>query len=611
MKGPAAATPRIHRLSDEIANKIAAGEVVERPASVVKELVENAIDAGAGRIEVRLEAGGRDLVEVVDDGGGMGFEDARLCLERHATSKLRTADDLFAIRTLGFRGEALPSIAAVSRLEILTRPADAVAGTRVRVVGGRVEAHEAAGAPAGTTLRVADLFFNVPARRKFLRRPETELGHASETLVRIALAHPDVGFRLVHGGRVLLDSPAGGGLGERVTAALGKDVGPHLHPVSGGAGEIGITGVLAAPSVTRTSNRGIYLFVNRRFVRDRSLNHAVVRAYGDLVDRGRSPVVVLFVDVAPDAVDVNVHPQKIEVRFADGRRVYEAVASAVARTLRAAPWVGGEGRRYALEATGSEGAGDPARASEAAAPGGFEDHRARVLGALERFGARRGAATPGPFTSGGRAMAAALPFEGPSPGTDYFGRLEVLGQLKASYILCEGPEGLVVIDQHAAHERLAFERLRKAWAEREVAVQRLLVPRTLSLPTGQAEQVEEHLEVLAAAGFDLSSLGGGTVALRSVPAALAEADVVRVLGDFLDELAGLGESASFERAMDRILATVACHSVVRFGQALSKAECEALLAQLDPIDLKGNCPHGRPVAFALPVPEIERRFGRR
>ncbi len=608
------APPRIHRLSEAVANKIAAGEVVERPASVLKELVENALDAGATRIDVRVSAGGRDLVEVRDDGSGMGPEDARLCLERHATSKLEGEDGLFDIRTLGFRGEAVPSIAAVSRFTLLTRPADALEGTRVVVEGGHLVEHAAAGAPEGTTVRIADLFFNVPARRKFLRRPQTEMAHVSEALTRLALSHPEVAFSLEHDGRKVFSSPASPDLADRVVAALGREVHGQLHPVDGGLGAIRVTGLLASPSVTRGSPKSIYTFVNRRFVRDRQLAHAIGRAYGELVDRARHPVVVLFVDLPADEVDVNVHPQKTEVRFANGRAAYEAVISAVGRTLAAAPWVGGQ-KRYGLKG------GDDVDPRVA-------DHRERVLDALERFGGARRhdpAALPSLFARPGQGRLGERPAgwgeapgDGEAPGVDrgpgYFTHLTVIGQLKASFILCEGPDGLVVVDQHAAHERLEFERLRALAAEGAMPVQQLLVPTTLELSLAEATLLDGSGEVLAGLGFDLSTLGEGTVAIRAVPAPLQDRGLMGVLRDVASDLsdleAGSGGGA-VERARDKLLATVACHSVVRAGDRLTREACEALLARMDGIPFKANCPHGRPVAFELDAREIERRFGRR
>ena len=622
--------PRIHRLSEAVANKIAAGEVVERPASVLKELVENALDAGATRIDVRVGGGGRDLVEVRDDGSGMGREDARLCLERHATSKLEGEDGLFDIRTLGFRGEAVPSIAAVSRFTLLTRPADALEGTRVVVEGGRVVEHAAAGAPEGTTVRVADLFFNVPARRKFLRRPQTEMGHVSEALTRLALSHPEVAFSLDHDGRKVFSSPSSPDLADRVVAALGREVHGQLHPVDGGLGAIRVTGLVASPSVTRGSPKSIYTFVNRRFVRDRQLAHAIGRAYGELVDRARHPVVVLFVELPADEVDVNVHPQKTEVRFANGRQAYEAVISAVGRTLAAAPWVGGQ-KRYGLK--GGDDV-DP----------GVADHRARVLEALERFGGARRhdpAAMPSLFARPGQGRLGERPARwgasgdagatgaagdgaadawapGPTGATDwgpgYFTRLTVIGQLRASFILCEGPDGLVVVDQHAAHERLEFERLRALAAEGAMPVQQLLVPTTLELSLAEATLLDGSGRVLEGLGFDLSTLGEGTVAIRAVPAPLQDRGLMGVLRDVASDLSDLeAESGvgAVERARDKLLATVACHSVVRAGDHLTREACEALLARMDAIPFRANCPHGRPVAFELDAREIERRFGRR
>ncbi|RMG10881.1 MAG: DNA mismatch repair endonuclease MutL [Deltaproteobacteria bacterium] len=603
--------PRIQRLPETLANKIAAGEVVERPSSVVKELVENALDAGASRVEVRLTGGGRDRVEVRDDGEGMGFEDARLSLERHATSKLRSAEDLFAIRTLGFRGEALPSIAGVSRMTILTRERGSEEGTRVEVHGGRILRHEAAGVPAGTTVRVEDLFYNVPARRKFLRRASTELGHATEALVRIALAHPEVAFHVWHEGRAVLDAPAGADPKERIAALLGRELYAHLHPVEGDLGEVSVRGHLASPEVTRASNRGLYVYVNGRFVSDRQVSHAIRRAYGELIDRGRSPVVVLRISLPPAAVDVNVHPQKTEVRFADGRKVYAAVVQALERTLARAPWAGIS--RFDAPGTDGAGADAPLTGVRAAAPTAAA-HLARVGEALQAYGeGLRLRRSPSPGASPPAVPHAVDLFAPPGRGSKaagYFSRLKAIGQLRAKFILCESEEGLVVIDQHAAHERVEFERLREAWRRRAVAVQRLLVPETVDLPVALAERLERFLEPLGALGFDLAPLGGGTLGVSGVPAELTGPSLRQTLLDVAEELAEVGDTSRFERAVDGILATVACHSVVRFGDLLSLEACQALLDRMDGIPRGANCPHGRPVAFALPERELLKRFGR-
>ncbi len=598
----------IRVLSESLANKIAAGEVVERPASVVKELVENSIDAGASRIEVLFEGGGSDLIEVVDDGAGMSFEDAGLCLDRHATSKLRSAEDLFAISSLGFRGEALPSIAAVSEVEILTRRQGDVSGTLVRSEGGRVSEHVEAGAPAGTRVRVKDLFRNVPARRKFLRKPSTEAAKASETLVRIALAHPEIGFQVRAGTRSRFSSPKGASLSERVGIALGREMTGHLHPVAGGLDGARVTGLISGPEISKGVNRSIYLYVNGRYVRDRSLNHAVSSAYGDMLDRGRFPVAVLFVDMPVDSVDVNVHPQKTEVRFSDGHTVYKAVASAVSAALR----VAGPSKPYQIQRV-PEGNGPGSGNRGEGATKGFLDHRSRVLDALERFRPSR-ERPPGLFMAREPCPGGQPPLVEESPSAveaGFFGGLRVIGQLGASYIVCEGADCLVLVDQHAAHERLAFERLRKARLNKRVPTQALLSPRTIELPAGQMERIEEHLDVLAEAGFDISSMGGDSLACRGVPAEISGDQADRVLLDLLDELTSLGVSSSFERAVDQALSTVACHSAVRAGRALSTEECSALLERLDEVDFGANCPHGRPVTVIFSTGEIERRFGRR
>ncbi len=627
----AMADGRVKRLPDDVVNTIAAGEVVERPASVVKELIENSLDAGATEIEILLAAGGRERITVIDNGHGMGFADARECLERHATSKIRDAKGLFALSTLGFRGEALPSIAAVSRFSLLTRTHSEGEGTRIVVEGGSLKAHEAAAAAPGCRIDVEDLFANVPARQKFLRRASTELGHVSETVGRLALSHPEVGFSLRHEARVLLATPAGAEPQERLLSVLGKDARGQLFAFEGEHHEIRVHGHFGAPSLTRRSAaKGIHLFVNGRWVRDRQVGHAISRAFASLIDRGRSPVAVVFLEIPPETLDVNVHPQKLEVRFSEGRRVYDAIVRTLGPAVAAAPWAGGVGagpqRSYAMS--------DPSRPPEGNA---YAEHRARVLGALSRFGAgtreRTGpvfdpAGVQMPLPGGERNPREGLGEDrgeslGEDPGISendpeaFFGALKVVGQVACAYIVCEGPAGLVVIDQHAAHERMEFERLKAQWEAGTVPRQQLLVPRTLELGVAELARIEALLPALEEAGFDASVMGEETLAVRAVPAPLADRRIDAVLRDFLDEVDELGEVGvagkvtAVERAMDRLLATVACHSVVRAGDPLTQEAMEALVSKMDTVPRGANCPHGRPVAFTLGHLELEKRFGRR
>jgi DNA mismatch repair protein MutL len=582
---------RIQVLPPALVNQIAAGEVVERPASVVKELVENAVDAGARSIQIDVEEGGLSLVRVADDGGGMDREDAALALERHATSKLRDAAGLSAISTMGFRGEALPAIASVSRLRIDTCGDAGGEGTRIVVEGGHpVETGPVARA-RGTTVEVRDLFFNTPARRKFMRAPSAESGHVSEAVIRLLLAHPAVGLTLRSGGRVALSSVPGSPLAERLAAAVGREAARRLVPVEGARGEVRVRGLLTSPDHSEATGRGLYLFVNGRYVRDRAATHAVLRAYAETLPRGRWPAGALFVELPPDRVDVNVHPQKLEVRFADARSVHDALFHAVAGALRTAPWL-------------RHGAPVPADiqvplAAEAAA--GDE-----VAALLAR------AAGPGPDPSfafagppGGEPEAAAAP-------AGYFASLRYVGQHARTYLLCEAPGGaLVVIDQHASHERVLFHRLRQAWRARRIAVQPLLLPRVVHLPPAAARALEGGLAELAQLGIEAEPFGGDAFAVKGLPALLAGVDAPALLADLAQQLEQVERGSAAEEAWHDLLATMACHSAVRANQELSGDEVRALLDGLDAIDFKARCPHGRPVVFELALADLERRVGRR
>ncbi|HKE00608.1 MAG TPA: DNA mismatch repair endonuclease MutL, partial [Planctomycetota bacterium] len=516
----------------ELADQIAAGEVVERPASVVKELVENALDAGARRIDIDVEGGGRRLVRVVDDGGGMTLTEARLALRRHATSKLEKLSDLFNIATMGFRGEALPSIAAVSRFSVTTRTPDEAAAWRLDVEAGVERDARQVGAAPGTQIEVRDLLWNVPARLKFMKAEPTEAGHVTEAVMRLALAHPEVGFRLRHGGRVAVDLPPHASLGDRVRAVVGRRLAARL--LEGEADEAGIHVrlFLAPPDEAQTTSRGVQLYVGRRFVRDRSLLHAVGMGYGELVPHGRYPTAIVLLDPPAGGVDVNVHPQKVEVRFARPQEVIAAVRHAVARVLAGAPWL-------------AENAGaTPAPVSmyavaQMAPPLTLSDVAVRYADRQEELlGGYRPSASPSPSQS-------PSPSHSPSPSPPptqaaegFFGRLAYLGQLDRTYLLCEAAGELILIDQHAAHERIAFQRLREAHRTSGPRTQRLLFPRTVELTPAQATAAADNAAALASIGFELEPFSSDFLfALRASPAELTEAEVVPTLRDLLADLA--------------------------------------------------------------------------
>jgi DNA mismatch repair protein MutL len=594
--------PRIQVLPPDLINQIAAGEVVERPASVVKELVENALDAGASSVQVDVEEGGLSLVRVADDGGGMARDDAVLSLERHATSKLRDAAGLASIATMGFRGEALPAIASVSRLRIDTCSEEGVreGGTRLVVEGGQVVEVGVVARARGTTVEVRDLFFNTPARRKFMRSAPAEAGHASEAVIRLALARPDVAFALRSGGRAALTTAAGAPLADRAAAALGREVHRHLVPVDATRAEVRVHGVVASPDHSEATSRGVYLFVNGRYIRDRGAAHAVFRAFGGSLPAGRHPAAVLFLEIPPDRVDVNVHPQKLEVRFTDPRTVYDAIHAAVADALRPAPWLRHRPRPEPSPAGALEGA-DDAAAVLAAARRGVEA-RAALGPALPLPAAREPEPPPG-FAAPAGAAAASL---------GYFGSLRYLGQHARTYLLCEAPGGaLVIVDQHASHERLLFHRLREGWRSRRLEVQPFLVAPVVTLPPATARALEAVLPEVRQLGLEVEPFGGESFAVKGAPALLAGVALQPLLADLAQQAEQAGRTAAVEQAVDGLLATMACHAAVRANEEVSREEARALLDGLDAVDFKARCPHGRPVVFELPLAELERRVGRR
>ncbi len=611
----------IRVLPPGLVNQIAAGEVVERPASVVKELCENALDAGARAVTVDIEEGGLGLVRVVDDGAGMDPADAMLALERHATSKLHDAEGLATIATMGFRGEAVPAIASVSRFRLDTSPGEDGAGTRVLVEGGALLERGPVARPRGTTIEVRDLFFNTPARRKFMRAAATEAGHVSEAMTRLALARPDVGFTLRSGPRLLLSARAGEPLAERAAQALGRDAARHFVAVDARRGEVRIHGVVTSPDHSQATSRALYLFVNGRYFRDRSAAHAVLRAYAGVLPSGRHPGGVLFVELPLDRVDVNVHPQKLEVRFAEAREVQDAIHHAVASALKTAPWLGrAAGAPGRLGWTPSAGAAGGGAGAGSAGSGGASlagEEAASVLAWARAIHppSESGATLPfppaEPGASGPLRFEAALDGEAARP-LGYFGSLRYLGQHARTYLLCEAPGGgLVIIDQHASHERLLFHRLREAQRQRQVPVQPFLVPQVVTLPGPLARTLEAHVGELGRLGLDLEPFGGDAFAVKGAPALLGGLELPGLLTDLAEQLEQLERGSAVDEALHDLAATMACHAAVRANQELSAQEARALLDGLDAIDFKARCPHGRPVVFELPLAELEKRVGRR
>jgi DNA mismatch repair protein MutL len=591
----------VRRLPGDLIDQIAAGEVVERPASVVKELVENALDAGAARVRIEIRGGGRDWIAVADDGLGMSAADARLALERHATSKLSGPGDLSRIATFGFRGEALPAIAAVSKLRLRTRARGVPEGVELRIEAGRLLDERVASGPEGTRVEVSDLFGNVPARRKFLKSATTEWGHVADWLARAALALPAVHFEVRRDERAALVWPGVESPLDRIAAVLGEDEAAGLVPVSRREGRAGLSGFVSRPDRHRPTLAGVHLFVNRRPVRDRMLQHALLEVYRDLLPRGRLPSAVLFVDVPPEEVDVNVHPAKWEVRFADPQALHRLVRAGVRDAVAERRWIGA--------------------APPGAAPTGASPRREPYAGGPPAGGGHTTSfafaqAEPGfGFAGVGSGLATGVE---PAGGRVRLGDLRLLGQLLGTYLVLESKEGLLLVDQHAAHERVLYERLRAEWIERGVESQGLLAPLTVSLSAPALAALEDVAAGVARLGFDLEPFGGDAVAVRAVPALLGERDPAGLVRGLADELVAAGPAADALRrgarsleAAERVFASLACHSARRKGEVLDAREQRALLDGVDAIPWAPTCPHGRPVAVPLALAEIERRFGRR
>jgi DNA mismatch repair protein MutL len=610
--------PRIRLLPDHLVSQIAAGEVVERPSAVVKELVENALDAGATEVRVELEAGGKRRIRVADDGGGMDRDDALLAFDRHATSKIATFEDLERVGTLGFRGEALASIAAVSRVELLTAqsPGD---GHRVRIEGGRVRVAEPAARARGTTVEVASLFFNVPARRKFLKAPATELRHATEVIQGYALARPEVRFTLVHEGRTLLDAlPAGeGGEGgrRRIAQVFGGELAASLAAIAG-AGAIG--GFVGPPESARSRRR--FVFVNRRLIRDRAVMATFYRAVREEWRSEDFPALFLFLDLPPAEVDVNVHPQKAEVRFRDpgllGRLLLALRgALAAARGEEPAPLkppTGPAARPFAWQGIGERRGGPRG----AAAPG--ERWEVREAPAAPYAGAGEGTpppAAPGP--AGRLATAAYAPLERPAvPLSGRSGEprpFRLLGQYKGTLVLLEGPDGLYVIDQHVAHERILYERLRRSLARERTASQRLLTPLLLELGPAERLRLADLAPQLEVLGFGLGELSGETLGLTAVPAVLSAEEGEQVLLALATAGVEDGDDPEAVRRgiLDALAASLACKGAVKMHHPLKPQEMEALVAELFAAEQPYACPHGRPIVLTMTDADLEHRFGRR
>lgn len=626
----------IHLLSERTINRIAAGEVVERPASAVKELVENSVDAGASRVDVVMRDGGKELIQVVDDGCGMDAAELSLAVERHATSKL-TDDDLVNIGSLGFRGEALASIGAVARLTVTSKAAGADDAWAVRVEGGHK--HEAAPAAltVGTRIEVRDLFYATPARLKFMKTARTEYAQAGDVIKRLAMAHPEVAFTLSDGDRTTFRAPqvamlTGDARLERLGAILGKEFRENALEIDAEREGLKLTGFAGLPTYSRGNAQHQYLFVNGRPVKDKLLNGAVRGAYQDYLARDRHPILALFLDVPPSFVDVNVHPAKAEVRFKDAGLVRGLIVSALRHALAAAghrasttvagaalgamrpqeglsssmPWNRGSGERPTLP-QGFREVADQMYAPQEQSYGGFRESDQL---ALDRTGdiaapSARGADEQAPYGAG--PGVAALPQTAP----ENFPLGTARGQVHATYVVSQTADGIVIVDQHAAHERLVYERMKKQIAATGVARQSLLLPEVVELEDGPAERLVKRIDELEALGLVLEPFGEGAVMVREVPAMLGKLDVKGLVRDLADELTELDEALSLKERLEEVCGTMACHGSVRAGRRLTVDEMNALLREMEATPHSGQCNHGRPTYVELKLSDIEKLFGRR
>lgn len=622
----------IRPLPEILINQIAAGEVVERPASVVKELVENAIDAGASRVDIELEEGGVRLIRIRDNGSGIAAEQLPLAVSRHATSKIANLDELEAVATLGFRGEALPSIASVSRFTLASRRAHDEHGSALQIEGGKIgEVTPRAHAP-GTTVEVRELFYNVPARRKFLRAERTELGHIEEWLRSLALARPDVELRVSHNGKASRRYKPGDLYSDvRLAETLGEDFANQAVRVDHSSAGLRLHGWIAQPHYSRASTDQQYLYVNGRSVRDRSVAHAVKMAYGDVLYHGRQPAYVLFLELDPTRVDVNVHPAKHEVRFRDSRLVHDFVY----RTLKDAladtragmsaqeigagavhPAEGGSASAMPGATASSFGyvRGPAPGAGQGGGGGGFSGWRPQQPLGLQVADAPAAYAALYASPAGAErgAVLPPMPMENGLPVTSADAGVPPLGyaiaQLHGIYILAENAEGLIVVDMHAAHERIGYERLKNAHDGIGLQSQPLLVPITLAVGEREADTAEAEADTLAALGFEITRAGPGALHVRSIPALLAHAEPEGLLRDVLTDLREHGQSRRIATARDELLSTMACHGAVRANRRLTVPEMNALLRDMEITERSGQCNHGRPTWARFSLAEIDRWF---
>ncbi len=599
-------------LPEELTRKIAAGEVVERPASIVKELLENALDAGATDITVNLEKGGCGSIRIIDNGEGMEATDASLAFERYATSKIYQFDDIYKVASYGFRGEALPSIASISRVEMTTKKRSSLSGTKIVVEAGQVKTISETGCPVGTSVFVSRIFDSVPVRKKFLKSDTTEQGHCVDVITKIVLAHPGVRIRLTGNGKDILNAAATADESERLTLVLGTGFMGAMLPVKLIKGDITCHGYISRPEQTRSSTKHIYFYVNRRYVRDHLLNHAVMTAYRRLVEAKRYPFAVLFIDLPPDDVDVNIHPAKMEVRFRNPRSIYDMTVETLVTALACISPPSG---RYAASGL-----------TEDASFKHSGEYRTRVEEALRRYTVSSGHGKLF-FSHGDVHFKKPQPEEGnlfdrnkqvteqpeAAAGKIVFSELEYLGQLAGTYLIFTSPKGLTILDQHAAHERVLFEELKRGFSSEgdKMPGQRLLLPEVVSLAPGDFVFLMECIDILEDAGMEVEPFGGTSIIVKSIPAMLTHVQPGEMIADLLDAFSTEDRRMKIQERKEIMLTFLACRGAVKANRNMSSQEVAKLCHDLDNTSFSSTCPHGRPVYISFGITEIEKMFKRR
>jgi DNA mismatch repair protein MutL len=593
---------RIVILSEEIANKIAAGEVVERPASIVKELVENSIDAGATDISVELEKGGCHSIKVIDNGEGIDREDVALVFQRHATSKIQKFEDIYQVVSFGFRGEAMPSIASIARVELLTRRKDDLAGTKAILQTGIISEIVPAGCPAGTQIQITEIFANVPARRKFLKTEATEQGLCLDAITRLALAHPEIRFKVNVNGREAFTAPQTKDASERIAMVMGEDFSNHRVSINAQHENVSLTGFISRPEFTKSNSKSIYLFVNKRFVRDNSITHAVLSAYRQIIEARRYPAAVLFLDLPGEDVDVNVHPAKMEVRFKDSRGIYDLVSKTIGQNLSGSELARGN---FVYRLTPRE-----KTTTSSGVWRSKESFTAETAGLFSRQNLQR-AISDNLLT---RANYQGLPNvanDAVIPENKItFSNSRYIGQFADTYLVFDGENGLMLIDQHAAHERIILEQLKKT-ATQKVISQPLLMPEVVSLSPGQIALFAGYIDFLQEIGLDIEIFGRDSIVVKAFPATLPQIQPRELISDIADQLGDQASMPSLQEKKEKIFAALACRAAIKANRVLSGEEVTALCRDLEETPFNLTCPHGRPISISFPLSEIERLFKRK